>query len=45
MMEVPSCFSLPVILKEAMRVSKTDIPMEVITISTRGELLDRKNIQ
>jgi NAD-dependent dihydropyrimidine dehydrogenase PreA subunit len=44
MMEVPCCFGLPVILKEAMRLSKTDIPMEVITASTRGEMLDRKKI-
>jgi ferredoxin len=45
MMEVPCCFGLPVILKEAMRFSKTDTPMEVITVSTRGEILDRKKMQ
>jgi ferredoxin len=42
MMEVPCCFGLPVILKEAMRLSHADIPIEVITVSTRGEILDRK---
>lgn len=44
MMEVPCCFGLPVILKEAMRLAKTEIPMEVITISTRGEILEKKRM-
>jgi hypothetical protein len=44
-MEVSCCFGLPVILKEAMRLSRAEIPVEVITVSTRGEILDRKKMQ
>ncbi len=45
MMEVPCCFGLPVILKEAMRTAGTEIPLEVITVSTRGEILERRKMQ
>jgi Fe-S-cluster-containing hydrogenase component 2 len=44
MMEVPCCFGLPVILKEAMRAAETDIPMEVITVSTKGEILEKREM-
>jgi ferredoxin len=38
-MEVPCCSALPVILKRAMDAAGKKIPLERVTISTRGEIL------
>jgi ferredoxin len=40
-MEVPCCSALPVILKRAMDAAGEKIPLEQVTISTRGEILKR----
>ncbi|MFZ5563368.1 MAG: 4Fe-4S ferredoxin, partial [Thermodesulfobacteriota bacterium] len=44
MMEVPCCSGLPMILKEAMQVSGVKVPMEVITVSARGEILEQRKV-
>jgi hypothetical protein len=44
MMEVPCCSGLPVILKEAMQASGVTIPLEVITVSARGEILEKRKL-
>jgi NAD-dependent dihydropyrimidine dehydrogenase PreA subunit len=44
MMEVPCCSGLPMILKEAMQASSVKVPMEVITVSARGEILERRKM-
>ncbi|MEW6078961.1 MAG: 4Fe-4S binding protein [Thermodesulfobacteriota bacterium] len=41
-MEVPCCAGLPVILREAMQASGVTVPMEVITVSARGEIIERR---
>ncbi len=41
-MEVPCCSALPAIVRKAMRDARKDIPLEEITISTRGEILNRQ---
>jgi len=38
-MEVPCCQKMPVILKKAMELAGKNIPMEQITVSTRGKIL------
>jgi Pyruvate/2-oxoacid:ferredoxin oxidoreductase delta subunit len=38
-MEVPCCQGMPVIVKKAMAQAGKNIPLKVVTISTRGELL------
>ena len=38
-MEVPCCQGMPVIVKKAMAQAGKKIPLKVVTISTRGELL------
>lgn len=38
-MEVPCCQGMPVIVKRAMAAAGKEIPLEVVTVSTRGELL------
>jgi Pyruvate/2-oxoacid:ferredoxin oxidoreductase delta subunit len=38
-MEVPCCQGMPVIVKKAMAQAGKQIPLKVVTISTRGELL------
>jgi NAD-dependent dihydropyrimidine dehydrogenase PreA subunit len=38
-MEVPCCQGMPVIVKRAMAQAGKNIPLKVVTISTRGELL------
>ena len=43
-MEVPCCSGLPAILKRALEASGKKIPMEQVVISTRGALLDRRQI-
>jgi Pyruvate/2-oxoacid:ferredoxin oxidoreductase delta subunit len=39
-MEVPCCSGLPMIVKKAMAAAGKDIPLQEITISVRGEVLD-----
>jgi Pyruvate/2-oxoacid:ferredoxin oxidoreductase delta subunit len=44
-MEVPCCSALPMIVKKGMELSGTPIPMEEVVISTRGKVIERKQIQ
>ncbi len=44
-MEVPCCSALPMIVKKGMELSGVTIPMEEIVISTRGKVLERRQIQ
>ncbi|UCH20115.1 MAG: 4Fe-4S ferredoxin [Deltaproteobacteria bacterium] len=44
-MEVPCCSGLPLIVKKGLEKSGRNIPMEEVIISTRGEILSRKNPQ
>jgi Fe-S-cluster-containing hydrogenase component 2 len=39
-MEVPCCQAMPRIVEEAMKAAGTDIPVEVVVISTRGRVLN-----
>ena len=41
-MEVPCCSGLPIIVKKGMELSGVQIPMEEVVISTRGQILQRK---
>jgi ferredoxin len=43
-MEVPCCGGLPMIVKKGMELSGVNIPMEQVVISTRGEILDRRQV-
>ncbi|MBW1781748.1 MAG: 4Fe-4S binding protein [Deltaproteobacteria bacterium] len=43
-MEVPCCSGLPMIVKRALEASGKMIPMEQVVISTRGEVIDRKQL-
>jgi ferredoxin len=43
-MEVPCCQGLPVIIKKAMELAGKSIPMEQITISRRGDILERERL-
>jgi NAD-dependent dihydropyrimidine dehydrogenase PreA subunit len=43
-MEVPCCGGLPMIIKKAMQISGVEIPMEEVVISTRGQILQRKQV-
>lgn len=38
-MEVPCCSGLPVMIQRAMAAAKKEIPLEIVVISTRGEVL------
>jgi NAD-dependent dihydropyrimidine dehydrogenase PreA subunit len=38
-MEVPCCQGMPVIVKKALALAGKNIPLKVVTISTRGEML------
>jgi hypothetical protein len=38
-MEVPCCQGLPVIVRKGMSLAGKNVPLRVVTISTRGELL------
>lgn len=40
-MEVPCCSALPIIVKKGMEMAGKNIPMENVTISTQGEILQR----
>jgi Fe-S-cluster-containing hydrogenase component 2 len=44
-MEVPCCSALPGIVKKGMQLSGVRIPMEEVVISTRGNILERRQIQ
>jgi NAD-dependent dihydropyrimidine dehydrogenase PreA subunit len=43
-MEVPCCAGLPMIVKKGLEISGKNIPMQEVTISTRGEILDRTHV-
>lgn len=43
-MEVPCCGGLPMIVKKGMEVSGVNIPMEQVVISTRGQILERRQV-
>jgi Fe-S-cluster-containing hydrogenase component 2 len=43
-MEVPCCGGLPMIVKKGMELSGANIPMEQVVISTRGQILDRRQV-
>ena len=44
-MEVPCCSALPMIVKKGMELSGTPIPMEEVVISTRGKVIERRQVQ
>jgi len=44
-MEVPCCSALPVIVKKGMELSGAGIPMEEVIISTRGKVLERRQVR
>ncbi len=41
-MEVPCCNGLPMIVDKGMKIAGKEVPMEIVMISTRGEILERK---
>lgn len=43
-MEVPCCSGLPMILKKAMEEAKKEIPVELVVISARGEVLKKERL-
>ncbi|MGD9053668.1 MAG: 4Fe-4S dicluster domain-containing protein [Desulfobacterales bacterium] len=43
-MEVPCCGGLPMIIKKGMERSGVNVPMEQVVISTRGQILDRRQV-
>lgn len=43
-MEVPCCAGLPVILKKAMKKANKNIPVELVVISARGEVLKKERL-
>ncbi|MDY6904155.1 MAG: 4Fe-4S binding protein [Thermodesulfobacteriota bacterium] len=43
-MEVPCCSGLPTILADARKASGRDIPMEVVTVTARGEIKGRHSL-
>jgi len=43
-MEVPCCSKLPAIIQEGMGASGKKIPLEVVTVSTRGNIIERKKL-
>lgn len=43
-MEVPCCGGLPMIVKKGMQTAGVQIPMEQVVISTRGQILERKQV-
>jgi NAD-dependent dihydropyrimidine dehydrogenase PreA subunit len=44
-MEVPCCSGLPMIVKKGMELSGVEIPMEEVVISTRGKILERRQVK
>lgn len=43
-MEVPCCSGLPMIVKKGLELSGKDIPFEVVVISTRGQIVEKKRV-
>lgn len=43
-MEVPCCSKLPIIVKRGMAIAGKQIPVDEVVISTRGYILDRKQV-
>jgi len=43
-MEVPCCGGLPMIIKKGMEMAGVNIPMEQVVISTRGQILERRQV-
>ena len=43
-MEVPCCSGLPMMVKRALEASGKEIPMEQVVISTRGDVIQRKQL-
>jgi len=43
-MEVPCCSGLPMIVKKGMQMAGVTIPMEEVVISTRGKILERRQV-
>ncbi len=43
-MEVPCCGGLPMIVKKGMEMAGVNIPMEEVVISTRGQILERRQV-
>ena len=43
-MEVPCCSGLPVILQKGMEAAGKKVPMEVFVISSRGEIIEKRNV-
>jgi NAD-dependent dihydropyrimidine dehydrogenase PreA subunit len=43
-MEVPCCGGLPIIVKKGMELAGVNIPMEEVVISTKGQILQRKQV-
>ncbi|NIA15961.1 MAG: 4Fe-4S ferredoxin [Nitrospiraceae bacterium] len=44
-MVVPCCQGLPVIIAQGMRQAGKQIPMEIVTISIEGEILNRQSVE
>ncbi|MEJ2164271.1 MAG: 4Fe-4S binding protein [Desulfobacterales bacterium] len=44
-MEVPCCSALPMIVKKGMALAEAKIPLEEVVISTRGKILERRQVQ
>ena len=44
-MEVPCCSALPMIVTKGMELSGTPVPMEEVVISTRGKIIERRQVQ
>ena len=42
--EVPCCNGLPMIVEKGMKIAGKRIPMEIVVISARGEILERKKL-
>jgi len=42
--EVPCCSGLPVILQKGMEAAGKKVPMEVVVISSRGEIIEKRNV-
>jgi hypothetical protein len=43
-MEVPCCAALPIIVKKGMELAQKIIPMEVVTVSARGQILKQQKM-
>jgi len=43
-MEVPCCSGLPVILQKGMEAAGKKVPMEVVVISSQGEIIEKRNV-